>query len=59
MSVDKVLNLAKTITTIQVNLPRNNQIISKNMIMKRHKRIEQLFNDNFWGTLYGKLHDNR
>lgn len=50
MSVNKVLNLAKTITTIQVKLPLNNQIISKTMIMKRHKRIEQLFNDNFWGT---------
>jgi len=50
MSVDKVLNMAKTITTIHVKLPLTNQIISKTMIMKRHKRIEQLFNENFWGT---------
>ena len=50
MSVDKVLNMAKTITTIQVKLPLNNQSISKTMIMKWHKRIEKLFDENFWGT---------
>ena len=50
MSVDKVLNMAKTITTIKVKLPLNNQTISKTMIMKRHKRIEKLFDENFWGT---------
>ena len=50
MSIDKVLNMAKTVTTIQVKLPLNNKIISKTMIMKRHKRIEKLFDENFWGT---------
>jgi len=50
MSVDKVLNMAKTITTIQIKMPLNNQIFSKTMIMKRHKRIEILFDENFWGT---------
>ena len=50
MSVDKVLNMAKTITTIKLKMPINNQILSKTMIMKRHKRIEILFDENFWGT---------
>ena len=50
MSVDKVLNMARTITTIQIKMPPNNQIFSKTMIMKRHKRIEILFDEQFWGT---------
>jgi transposase len=50
MSVDKVLNMAKTITTIQIKLPQNKTSISKTMIMKRHKRIERLFDEKFWGT---------
>lgn len=50
VSVDKALNMAKTITTIQVKLPLSNQIISKTMVMKRHKKIEKLFEENFWGT---------
>jgi len=50
MSVDKVLNMARTITTIQIKMPINNQILSKTMIMKRHKRIEILFDEHFWGT---------
>jgi transposase len=50
MSVDKILNMAKTITTIQIKMPLNNQILSKTMLMKRHKRIEILFDENFWGT---------
>jgi len=50
MSVDKVLNMARTITTIKIKMPLNNQILSKTMILKRHKRIEILFDENFWGT---------
>ena len=50
MSVDKVLRMAKTITTLQVRLPLNNEVISKVMIMKRHKAIEKLFDEEFWGT---------
>ena len=49
MSVDKVLNMAKTITTLQIRMPLNNQVISKTMIMKRHKKIERLFDEDFWG----------
>ena len=50
MSVDKVLRMAKTITTLQIRLPLNNEVISKVMIMKRHKAIERLFDENFWVT---------
>ena len=50
MSVDKVLELAKTIVTIQITLPQNKQIINRTMLMKRHQRIAPLFSENFWVT---------
>lgn len=50
MSVDKVLNLAKTITTIQIILPRSKEILSRTMLMDRHQRIAKLFDENFWVT---------
>lgn len=50
MSVDKVLALAKTVTTIQIRLPKNKEMLSKTMLMARHQRIAKLFNENFWGT---------
>lgn len=50
LSVDKVLAMAKTITTIQITLPLNQTIITRTLIMKRHKVIECLFDDDFWGT---------
>lgn len=50
MSVDKVLELAKTIVTIQITLPQNKQSINRTMLMKRHQRIAQLFSENFWVT---------
>lgn len=48
LSVDKVLAMAKTITTIQITLPLNKSVISKTLIMKRHKVIERLFDEDFW-----------
>ena len=48
--VDKVLALAQTIVTIQINLPQNKETISKTMLMKRHQRIAPLFTDEFWVT---------
>ncbi len=48
MSVDKVLAMAKTITTLQITLPQSKQIISKTMIMKRHQKIAKLFDNEFW-----------
>ena len=50
LSVDKVLNLSKTITTIEIRLPKNKKTIRKTMIMRRHKKIAKLFDENFWGT---------
>ena len=50
MKVDKVLELAKTIVTIQMTLPQSKQTINRTMLMKRHQRIASLFADEFWGT---------
>lgn len=50
MSVDKVMALAKTITTIQVKLPLNNEVYTQTMLMARHQKIARLFDDDFWGT---------
>lgn len=50
MSVDKVLAMAQTITTIEIILPLNKDVIRKTMIMERHKKIAPLFSDEFWGT---------
>lgn len=50
MSVDKVLAMAKTVTTIQVKLPINNEIYTQTMLMARHQKIAKLFDDGFWGT---------
>ena len=50
MSVDKVLELARTIVTIQMTLPQNKQTITRTMLMKRHQRIAPLFSEDFWVT---------
>jgi transposase len=50
MSVDKVLAMAQTITTIEINLPKNKDTLRKTLIMNRHKKIAPLFDDDFWVT---------
>ena len=50
MSVDKVLALAKTITTIQIKLPLNKEVYTQTMLMARHLKIAKLFDEEFWGT---------
>ena len=50
MSVDKVLALAKTITTIQIKLPLNKEVYTQTMLMARHQKIAKLFDKNFWVT---------
>ncbi len=51
LSVDKVLNIAKTITTIKVNMPLSGKVLVKTMILtSKHKSIAKLFNDNFWAN---------
>lgn len=48
MSVDKVLNMAKSVTTITIKMP-NGQKVTRTMPMRRHQRIAKLFTDEFWG----------
>ena len=49
MSVDKVLSIAKTITTIKVKLQKNKDTISKTMLItEKHKSISKLFENDFW-----------
>jgi len=49
LSVDKVLNIAKTITTLKIKLPISGITMSKTMLLtKKHKTIAKLFEDNFW-----------
>ena len=50
MSVDKVLDMAKTVTSIVFRLPESGKTFTKTMPMKRHQRIAKLFTDEFWGT---------
>ena len=49
LSVDKVLSIAETITTIKVYLPISGNTMTKIMLLtKRHQSIAQLFDENFW-----------
>lgn len=49
MSVDKVLDIAKTITTIKIKLPKSGKTMVQTMLLtQRHKSIAQLFDENFW-----------
>lgn len=51
LSVDKVLNIAKTITTLRIKLPVSGQTMDKTMLItSKHKSIEKLFDQNFWDT---------
>jgi hypothetical protein len=52
MSVDKVLNIAKTITTVKVKLKESRKTLTKTMLVTpKHKSIAQLFDQNFWENL--------
>jgi hypothetical protein len=49
LSVDKVLDIAKTITTIKVRLPASGDAITRTMLLtERHKSIAKLFDEDFW-----------
>jgi len=49
LSVDKVLNIAKTITTIKIKMRESNETITKTMILTpRQKSIAALFDPKFW-----------
>ncbi|GHT11145.1 hypothetical protein FACS189426_12580 [Bacteroidia bacterium] len=49
ISVDKVLDIAKTITTLKIKLPISNETMIKTMLLTpKHKSIAKLFDENFW-----------
>ena len=49
LSVDKVLNIAKTITTLKVKLPVSGETLTKTMLITtKHKSISRLFDRDFW-----------
>lgn len=49
LSVDKVLNIAQTITTIKVKLPTSGTTLTKTMLLTlKHRSIALLFKDEFW-----------
>src|SRR5690625_41997 len=52
LSVDKVLAIAKTITTIRIRLPKSDKIIEETMFLTpKHKQIAKLFEDEFWQNI--------
>jgi transposase len=52
LSVDKVLAIAKTITTINVKMPNSGSTYTKTMLVTtRHKLIARLFDDDFWNRV--------
>jgi transposase len=49
LSVDKVLSIAKTITTIKMKLPTSREVVSKTMmITNKHLSIKDLYEHDFW-----------
>ena len=49
LSVDKVLNIAKTITTLTIKLPKSGETMTKTMLITpKHKSIAPLFDEKFW-----------
>ena len=54
LSADKVLNIAKTVTTIKIKLPISGNTMAKTMLLtKKHKSIAMLFDENFWKIFFG------
>ena len=55
----KLLDIAKTITTIRVRLPHKNKIIERTMLLTQaHKSIEVLFEREFWKLDAGEADEN-
>jgi transposase len=52
LSVTKVMDIAKTITTVRIKLPASKSILTKTMFLtSKHKSIEMLFNESFWAKI--------
>ena len=53
LSVERVLGIVKTITTLKVRLPASGETLSKTMLLtKKHKAIKPLFDKNFWKIFF-------
>jgi transposase len=53
LSVDKVLNIAKTITTLKIKLPVSGETMTKTMLITpKHKAIGMLFDESFWKNIH-------
>ena len=49
LSVDKVIDIAKTIVTLKIKLPADANSITKTMLLTpKHRSIAMLFDENFW-----------
>jgi hypothetical protein len=49
LSVDRVLNIAKTIATLKIKLPASGETLIKTMLLTaRHKSIARLFDPDVW-----------
>jgi len=49
LSVGKVLDIAKTITTVKIKLPTSNCNLTKTMLLtSKQKSVAMLFDENFW-----------
>ena len=49
LSVDKVVSIAKTVTTIKVKLPTSGRTLTKTMLLTpKHQSIAKLFDEEFW-----------
>ena len=49
LSVDKVLNIAKTVTTLKIKLPASGETLTKTMLLTpKHKSIQKFFDKKFW-----------
>jgi transposase len=49
LSVGKVLDIAKTITTIKIKLPISNTTLTKTMLLTpKHKSVAMLLDEKFW-----------
>lgn len=52
LSVDKALDIVKTITTLKIKLPVSNQTMTKTMLLtKKHRTIAELYDENFWKSI--------
>ena len=52
MSVDKALDIAKTITTLKIHLPISNETMIKTMLLtKKHQSIALLYDEKFWENM--------